>query len=86
DHVRPMLRELVQPTLVIHSRQDHTCRFDDNVEFVIGRLGAMDKRVVALEESYHVITVDSEKERVAGETLDFVTQFRRMETARAAGC
>jgi carboxylesterase len=84
DYVRPVLHELIQPTLLIHSRRDHTCPFDANVEFVMGRLGAAEKRAVALEESYHVITVDSEKDRVARETLDFVSQFRRTESARAA--
>lgn len=85
DYVRPLLPELVQPTLLIHSRQDHTCPFDANVELVMNRVGAAEKRVVPLEESYHVITVDSEKDLVAREALDFVAQFRRMESARAAG-
>ena len=66
----------MQPTLVIHSRRDHTCPHDRNVDFVMGRLGSPEKRSIALEESYHVIAVDSEKDRVAQETLDFVGQFR----------
>jgi hypothetical protein len=39
-----------------------------------------------LEESYHVITVDSEKERVAREVTEFVGEFRAMPTASAARC
>src|ERR1019366_7219228 len=39
----------------------------------------------ALEESYHVITVDSEKERVAGEVIEFVERFRAAPQKRAAG-
>jgi carboxylesterase len=85
DYVRPTLNELIQPTLLMHGRRDHTCPFDDNVEFVMGHLGSAEKRAIALEESYHVVTVDSEKDRVARETLDFIGQFRRMESARAAG-
>jgi carboxylesterase len=76
DRMRPRLNEIVQPTLVIHSRRDHTCPHDRNVDFVMGRLGSPEKRSIALEESYHVIAVDSEKDRVAQETLDFVGQFR----------
>ncbi|HKV55430.1 MAG TPA: alpha/beta fold hydrolase [Candidatus Binataceae bacterium] len=83
--VRPRLSELVQPALVIHARRDHTCPFARNVEFVMGHLGSADKRLVALDESFHVITVDSERERVAQETIDFVSQFRRAESARASG-
>ena len=76
DRMRPRLAEVVQPTLLIHSRRDHTCPFDRNVDFVMRHLGSADKRAVALDESYHVIAVDSEKHRVAAETLDFVAQFR----------
>lgn len=86
DQVRPMLPEVVQPTVVIHSRRDHTCPFEKNVGFVMDRLGSAQKRAVALEESYHVITVDSEKDRVAQETLEFISQFRNAaEPARATG-
>ena len=75
----------MQPTLVIHSRRDHTCPFDRNVDFVMGRLGSVEKRAIALEESYHVIAVDSEKDRVAQETLDFVAQFRTPARISASG-
>jgi carboxylesterase len=71
--------------LVIHSKRDHTCPFDKNVEFLMSHLGSADKRVVALEESFHVITVDSERERVAQETLEFISQFRRIQPVRALG-
>jgi esterase/lipase len=36
-------------------------------------LGSAQKRAVILEESFHVITVDSEKDRVASEVVDFVS-------------
>ncbi len=83
DRMRPRLGEVVQPTLLIHSRRDHTCPFERNVDFVMRHLGSADKRTVALEESYHVIAVDSEKHRVAEETLEFVAQFRTTVRARA---
>ncbi|HEX4211342.1 MAG TPA: hypothetical protein VHY56_13180 [Candidatus Binataceae bacterium] len=67
----------IQPTLLIHSRRDHTCPFNKNVGFVMSHLGSAEKRAVALEESYHVITVDSEKDRVADEVIAFARQFRR---------
>jgi carboxylesterase len=85
NSVRPKLSEIVQPTLVIHGRQDHTCPYEKNVEFVMGSLGAAEKRLVTLDESFHVITVDSERERVADETIEFLAQFRRFEPARALG-
>lgn len=85
DRMRPRLAEVIQPTLLIHSRRDRTCPFERNVDFVMRHLGSADKRAVALDESYHVIAVDSEKQRVADETLDFVAQFRTPIRARANG-
>jgi carboxylesterase len=76
DHVRPRLAQLVQPALLIHSRRDHTCPYEKNVRFLMNNLGSPQKRAVALEESFHVITVDSEKDRVAAETIAFTAQFR----------
>jgi alpha-beta hydrolase superfamily lysophospholipase len=39
-------------------------------------LGSPEKRAIELEESYHVITVDCEKERVANEVIEFADRFR----------
>ncbi|MBV8054157.1 MAG: alpha/beta fold hydrolase [Deltaproteobacteria bacterium] len=83
DQVRAKLPELVQPTLVIQSRRDHTCPFTKNTEFLMNCLGGADKRLVALDESFHVITVDSERERVVQETLDFILPLRRIQSVRA---
>jgi carboxylesterase len=81
--MRARLPELLQPTLVIQSRRDHTCPFSKNTGFLMNHLGCADKRLVALDESFHVITVDSERERVAQETLDFILPFRQVQSVRA---
>jgi carboxylesterase len=84
DYMRPRLPELNQPTLVIHSRRDHTCPCETNVRLLMNHLGSTQKRALILEESFHVITVDSEKDRVEQETLEFIDQFRHAsEPARA---
>lgn len=83
DEVRARLTELMQPTLVIHSRRDHTCPFDKNADFLMRNLGSNEKRLVSLDESFHVITVDSERERVTQEILDFIAPLRRAHTMRA---
>lgn len=86
--VRPRLGRLAQPTMLVHSRRDHTCPFDKNVEYVMANLGSVRKRLIALEESYHVITVDTEKDRVGNEVLSFIRELFGGETAedeRASG-
>ena len=84
--VRPRLNRVAQPTLIIHSRRDHTCPMRRNVDFVMSHLGSAQKRAIILEESFHVITVDSEKDRVAAEVIDFVAGLRgSAEPATALG-
>ena len=83
--VKPKLRSITQPSLVMHSRRDHTCPMKKNLSFVMKNLASPEKRAVELEESYHVITVDSEKDRVASEVIDFVKRFRVAPEKRAAG-
>src|SRR5262245_47297577 len=83
--VRRRLSRITQPALLIHSRQDHTCPMKRNARFVMKNLGSIERRVVVLDESFHVITVDSERERVASEVGNFVSQFRACPEHRAAG-
>lgn len=82
--VRPRLKRITQPTLIIHSRHDHTCPMERNLDYLMNRLGSVHKRAVILEESFHVITVDGEKERVAAEVVEFVAQFRAAQRITAA--
>jgi carboxylesterase len=81
-YVRPKVHDLTQPLLLIHGRRDHVCPFDRNTRFVIKHHSRT--RLVALDLSYHVITVDSEKDRVAHETLEFVRQYRAAPSAKCA--
>jgi len=83
--VRPMLPRVMQPTLVIHARRDHTCPMRKNVGYVMKHLGSAEKRAVELEDSYHVITVDSDKERIVDEVTAFVERFRIAPETRAVG-
>jgi carboxylesterase len=84
--VRPRLNRITQPVLIMHGRRDHTCPMHRNVNYLLRHLGSRQKRAVILEESFHVITVDSEKDRVASEVIDFVNALRdSAQAARAAG-
>jgi carboxylesterase len=83
--VKPMLARITQPALVMHARRDHTCPMRKNVDYVMKHLGSAEKRAIELDESYHVITVDSEKERVVDEVAGFVERFRVEPQKRAAG-
>jgi len=83
--VRPKLEKVAQPTLIIHGRQDHVCPLK-NVDFLMAHLGSAEKRSVILDDSFHIVSVDIEKERVAEEVASFVAQLRTApEKLRALG-
>ncbi len=80
-----LLPQVQQPVLVIHSRQDHTCPLV-NVEMV-QRAVRGPVRPVLLEHSYHVVSIDVDKERVAAEIAAFVEDtIRATVPAAMAGC
>lgn len=82
--VRQELAKVLQPTLIIHSALDHVCPCDRNVNYLMEYLGSTRKRSLILKESFHVITVDSEKRRVAEEVIEFAMQFRAEIPRRSA--
>ncbi|MBI3890832.1 MAG: alpha/beta fold hydrolase [Candidatus Wallbacteria bacterium] len=72
QHVREDLPEVDCPLLVMHARDDHTVPVEDaQILFEESRTSV--KRKVILENSYHVITLDYEKERVQSEVWSFIS-------------
>jgi carboxylesterase len=69
---RHLGRRVTQPVLVVHALQDHTCPADA-ARVLYEALPSADKRLVLLPESFHVVTVDREREQVLGEIERFVT-------------
>ena len=62
---------VAQPALIIHALQDHTCPVAA-AQALYERLGSREKRLVLLSESFHVVTVDCERQRVLDEIIGFV--------------
>ncbi len=63
--------QITAPLLVIAAREDHTID-PRGAERLCREVASKDKRLVMLENSYHVITVDLEQERVRQEVIEFV--------------
>jgi carboxylesterase len=68
---RELLPRLVCPTLVFQSKDDHVVN-PENGPYISQHVGAEEKRLIWLEESYHVATLDHDKELIASETLQFI--------------
>jgi carboxylesterase len=68
--VRRLLPRIVQPAFAVHAKQDHTAPLA-NVDLLGRRLPNL-REVVLLDESFHVISVDVEREHVASHVVRFV--------------
>lgn len=72
NHVRMDLMEVTAPALLIHSRKDRTVSYD-NLDYIYRHIASPQKRKVTLEQSYHVISIDVEKEQVYQEIKQFIS-------------
>ena len=66
-----LLGSIACPTLVFQSKDDHVVN-PQNAPFIMEHLQVEDKRLIWLEESYHVATLDNDKELIAEEALKFI--------------
>jgi carboxylesterase len=79
--VRTRLRSVTAPTVILQAREDDMTG-PRNASIVFDEISSAKKELVLLDDCYHVITVDKQKEEVA-ETL--AAFFGRQATGRAAG-
>jgi carboxylesterase len=81
EHVRPRLGEVACPALVAHGRKDHTIPFACADELAARLAGTVER--MTLERSFHVLTLDLEREALFARIGDFFE--RHLAAARAAG-
>jgi carboxylesterase len=60
------------PALVIASRQDHVVKEPANAEYIMANLGSKDKKLLWLENSYHVATLDNDAEFIFEQAAQFI--------------
>lgn len=68
---RNELPKVSAPVLIIHARQDDMVSIK-NARYVLDNIGSRDKELIELEDSYHMITIDKEKDRVADAMVNFM--------------
>ncbi len=69
-HIRQQLHRIVSPTLLIHSSEDDVASLK-SPQRVQRLVRASDVRLVQLHDSYHMLTLDNERDQVAKLTVDF---------------
>jgi carboxylesterase len=70
-HVDKLLPVVTAPTLIIQSRNEHTVR-PDSAQYIYKRLASRDKRLVWLEKSGHIVTLDVEHQQVFENIYNFI--------------
>ena len=76
---RKALPKISAPTLVIQSRVDQTVH-PKSGSMIYDRAGSAFKRLVWLEESSHVATLDTERHRVSSEMIRHIQDADRLRT------
>jgi len=71
-HVDKLLPSVKAPALIVQSRSEHTVK-PASAEFIYNRLGSMEKRLMWLERSGHIVTLDIEREKVFECVAAFLT-------------
>lgn len=69
--VKADLPNVTAPALLIHSNRDHTITVE-NVHYIYSQINSRDKNLLVLDDSYHVISVDVDRERIFSECERFI--------------
>lgn len=72
--VKKELPFVKNPIFVIHAREDDMTS-PKNAHYILKNIGSTDKSLLILDDSYHMITIDQQKEKVAEETVKFLSKF-----------
>lgn len=67
------LDKVTAPVLMMHGRQDHTAPPECS-QVIYDNVSSEDKELIWLDRSYHVITLDYERDDVAAHTLNFIKE------------
>jgi carboxylesterase len=80
--VRGELRRVTQPALLLHGRNDHSVPVV-NLELLARKLGSRQVEMHVLERSWHVVTVDYDREEVARLAIGFLDRLEGTVAASA---
>lgn len=70
-----LLPRITIPTLIFVSREDHVVP-PENAAYILSKIKSTEKRLLWLEESYHVATLDNDKDLIVQESLRFLQAHR----------
>jgi carboxylesterase len=75
QRVRSEIAEVRQPALIIHPREDDRASLR-NLHYLQSGLGGLTETVV-LDDSYHIVTLDRQRQIVVARTLEFAARLQQ---------
>jgi len=73
-----ILNKIETPAQLMQAREDDVTS-PKNSYFIYGRISSKEKEIIFFEDSYHIITADQEREKVAQKTADFFEKYKNQE-------
>lgn len=74
--IRSNLKMIGCPALIMQSRNDHVVK-PSNAAYINNKIGSRDKRLIWLENSYHVATLDFDLKRIVDLSCGFMNSASR---------
>lgn len=75
-HVMAILDKINVPICLLQARDDDVTS-PKNSYYIFDRIGSKDKEIVFFEDSYHIITADQERDKVAEKAISFFEKYRQ---------
>ena len=74
NFAKESLPNIKTPLLLIHSKNDHTVTYH-NMDYIYGQVSSAIKKKITLKNSYHIISLDSERATVFEAVEDFLADL-----------
>ncbi len=74
NHLKMDLPEIYAPLFIAHSKNDHVVAFESS-EIIYDKVSSKNKQFLRLSESYHVLTLDKEKDILFREIAAFIASI-----------
>lgn len=72
--VKGELPQVKTPILILHAKEDDMAS-PKNAEYIYHNIASDNKNLIILEDSYHMITIDKEKDKVAQKSVEFLNNL-----------
>lgn len=82
--VRKIMPRIKTPVLILHSAEDDLAS-SKNADYIERHIGGDMARKILLKDTYHMITIDNQKETVADETINFLRDCIEQREIKANG-